>query len=283
MSGYAAMGAARLFGAGRAGDGVGVLAAGSLQVPLRDGLAPLVDPPLRIEAHGSAAVARMVAGGLRDPDVVALADAALFDAVLSASWYRAFATNALVVAYDPATPGGRAVRDGDRWFAPVIDGRTSLGRTDPDRDPLGYRTLFMLRLAAARYDRPALPRRVLATDQVYPETELLAHFETGAIDAAVVYRSMAATRGYRYVDLPDAVDLSAPTYDDRYGRYSYTLPNGATVRGDTITYGATLRHDGAPARRVFGALTTGPYLARYGFGRPGRYPRDVGDVPDDLD
>lgn len=260
---------------------VSVLAAGSLQNAFETDLRAAVDPELRIEARGSAAAARLVADGQRDPDVLALADPALFD-VLGVEWHARFATNALVVAYDEGTEGGRRVAGADRWFDPVLAGEARLGRTDPDLDPLGYRTLFMLELAADHYGRSGLPERLVDREQVYPETQLLAGFETGALDAAVVYRSMAEERGYGYVHLPGAVDLSDPGRADAYAETAYELPDGTRVRGDVIAYGATRRNDPPGATDVFEAIAGGGYLETHGFGVPASYPAYEGDVPDGL-
>jgi len=261
------------------GSAVSVLAAGSLQSALSDGLEAAVAPEVQVEAHGSVTVARLVASGRRDPDVVALADTALFAAPLSTPWHAAFATNALVVAYDSGSAGGRAVGSAERWFDPVLAGEASLGRTDPDLDPLGYRTLFALALATDVYDESALGDRLLSRDQIYPETTLLGRFETGAVDAAVVYRSMAEDRGYDYVALPPALDLSDPDRADAYATASYELSDGTRVRGAPIVYGAMARRDADAVREVFGTLVGGDYLLDHGFAVPGGYPTYSGEVP----
>ncbi len=262
-----------------------MLAAGSLNDALENGLRPRVDARLRVEAHGSARVARLVAAGTKDPDVVALADVALFDAPLDPPWYAEFATNAVVLAYDADSEGGQRVADAapGRWYRPLRSDAVSLGRTDPDLDPLGYRTLFALELATDHYGldtdlRAAIPRR----EQIYPETQLLSQFETGSIDAAVTYRSMAEERGYDYVSLPPEVDLSSPRFADRYAAVSYELPSGRVVAGAPISYGATIRHDSAPVRDVFARATAGDYLDEFGFAVPDDYPRFTGTVPDGV-
>jgi molybdate/tungstate transport system substrate-binding protein len=123
---------------------VSVLAAGSLQNALTEGLREAVDADLTVEAYGSRQAAQLVAGGQRDPDVLALSDVALFESVLSTSWYAAFASNALVVAYNPDTEAGRRVPAADRWYEPLLSPSFRLGRTDPALDPLGYRTLLLV-------------------------------------------------------------------------------------------------------------------------------------------
>jgi len=272
---------------GAAGSGsptVAILSAGSLQHALEKGLKPAVDVSVRVESHGSATVARMVAEGQRDPDIVTVADTALFEGVLSPAWYSVFASNAVVLAYNPDTAGGEriAAAGPDRWYEPLVAGSVDLGRTDPDQDPLGYRALFALELAARYYDdAPALHRKIPEREQVYPETALISQFETGSIDAALAYRNMAVERGYDYVSLPREVDLSDPTHaDEWYSTVSYELPSGQVIRGGPIGYASTVRDSSDAARAVFAAHTTGNYLADAGFVLRDSFPRYEGEVPE---
>jgi molybdate/tungstate transport system substrate-binding protein len=286
-------GAAGCVGAARDGGGpapVSMLAAGSLNNALENGLRPAVDASLRVEAHGSAEVARLVAEGRKRPDVVSLADVALFDAPLRPDWFVEFATNSIVVAYDPGTDGGRRLADAgtEGWYRPVADGDVALGRTDPDLDPLGYRTLFVLELASDHYGTDEnLRETVPSRDQLYPETQLVSQFETGAIDAAVAYRSMAVERGYDYVELPPEIDLGDPDHVDAYRSASYELPGGTVVRGGLVSYGSTVRDPDRDERSsaafdVFEAHTTGDYLTEFGFAVPDDYPQVTGNAPDEL-
>lgn len=262
---------------------VSLMAAGSLNHALETGLKPMVpDVAVEIEAHGSVAVVRRIAEGQRNPDIVSLADVALFDGPLHPDWYATFATNAVVLAYNPESPGGKqlAATAPDSWYRPLLNGDVRLGRTDPDLDPLGYRTLFMLELASRYYDVPDLADRLLLPDQIFPETALISQFEVGAIDAAITYRSMALERNYAYIDLPPQINLSDPAYvDDWYATTAYPLPGGTTVRGGLIRYATTLRHPTEAATRVFTAHCTGAYLTDFGFTVPDGYPRFHGNVP----
>ncbi len=265
------------------GEAVSMLVAGSLNDAVENGLRPAVDAGLQAAAHGSAEAARLVAAERKDPDIVSLADVALFDSLLGAAWVAEFATNALVVAYNSETVAERRLTAGTPWYEVLLAEDVSVGRTDPDVDPLGYRTLFCLELATDYYGtdgdlREAIPR----TDQIYPETQLVSQFETGAIDVAVTYRNMAEERGYDYVDLPAEIDLSDPDLDDRYGATSYELPDGTVVSGDVISYGSTLRRESERTREVFEAHITGEYLTEFGFTVPDDYPRYTGDVPESI-
>ncbi|WP_256300628.1 extracellular solute-binding protein [Haloarchaeobius salinus] len=275
-------GCSGLFGAGSA---VSVLAAGSLNDALENGLRERVAQRVTVEAHGSARVARLVAEGQKDPDIVAVADVALFESTLTPPWYAEFATNSVVLAYDGESPGGRRVADAgtDGWWRPLLNDDVSLGRTDPDLDPLGYRTLFALELATDHYDtgtdlRAAIP----SPDQLYPETQLVSQFETGAVEAAFTYRSMAVDRGYEFVDLPAAIDLGDPGLAGQYASTSYELPGGTVVSGAPISYAATQRHESPATTTVFDALIGDGYLPEFGFAVPESYPRYTGQLPDGI-
>ncbi|MFT4891508.1 MAG: molybdate/tungstate transport system substrate-binding protein [Halobacteriales archaeon] len=267
------------------GSPVSIMAAGSLLNAFTESLPDETDHEIRVEAYGSARVARMIAEEQRDPDLVALADTTLFESLLDADWYGVFATNAMAVAYNPDTAGGQAVRDADRWYEPLLDGRARLGRSDPKLDPLGYRTLFALELAAAHYDEPGLADSILARKQIYPETQLMAQFETGSVDAAFVYENMAIERDYPFVDLPAAIDLSDPDREENYAETSYELPDGTTVRGGPIEYGARRRTNSAAATDVYETMveSAADYLEPHGFVVRSTYPIHEGDVPDAIE
>ncbi|EMA43898.1 extracellular solute-binding protein [Halococcus saccharolyticus] len=278
------VGSGRESGGGGTSASIAILSAGSLQNALANGLKPTVDVPVTIESHGSTTVARMIAEGKRDPDIVSVADVALFDEPLSPSWHSVFTSNAVVLAYNPNTEGGQRLADAgrERWYEPLAKGAIDLGRTDPKQDPLGYRTLFALELASRYYDDASnLKDRILENDQLYPETALISQFETGSIDAAIAYRSMAVERGYEYIDLPNEIDLSNPQYDEEwYSTVSYSLPSGQEIQGGPISYGSTIRRMSDAALEVFDAHTTGSYLDEHGFLRREQFPTFEGAVPE---
>jgi molybdate/tungstate transport system substrate-binding protein len=270
-------------GGGGTSTTIAILAAGSLQNALSNGLKPAVDVPVNVEAHGSATVARMIDEGKRDPDIVSVADVALFEKPLSPPWHSVFTSNAVVIAYNPDTEGGKRLAEAgsENWYDALASDDVRIGRTDPDQDPLGYRALFTLELASRYYDDASnLTKKILQKKQIFPETALISQFESGSIDAAIAYRNMAVERDYEYIELPDQIDLSNPQYDEGwYSTVSYTLPSDQTIQGGFISYGSTIRKMSDAALDVFAVHTTGDYLDEYGFLLREGFPMYKGDVP----
>jgi len=223
-----------------------------------------------VEAHGSAAVQRLVVEGLREPDAVAVADPRLLAGISPEG--RLFATNALVIVYDPDSSHADALADD--WRSAVQQPDIRIGRTDPQVDPLGYRTVLAMRLAS---ESGVDTERVLDASSIHPETEVLNLVESGTLDAAFVYRNMAVERGLPAVDLPASIDFSDPSRADRYRSVSVTV-QGQKLPGTPIRYAATaLTERGEPWVE---ALVAGrDRLEASGFVVPDDYPRTV-DVPD---
>jgi molybdate/tungstate transport system substrate-binding protein len=88
-------------------------------------------PGAVVEAHGSAAVRRMIRNDIPAPDAVVLADPRLFSGISARA--TLFATNALVLTYAPDSKYASALRQ--NWQQAVRRDGIRLGRTDPQLDP----------------------------------------------------------------------------------------------------------------------------------------------------
>lgn len=245
-------------GDGEGSDTVKALVAGSLVSVATD------VPGATVEAHGSLVVRQLLADDARDPDVVAMADPALFAGIADRT--TLFASNALVLAYHPESTHADAF-EAD-WADALTREGVRVGRTDPAADPLGYRTVLALRLADRRgiADASTADRAT-----VLPETSLGRNLELGELDAAFVYESMAVEHGVPFVDLPSVIDFSDPERAETYASVSLELAE-RTVRGAPIRYGATALTDrgGAWFKDAVGGTRR---LREHGFTVPDDYPR----------
>lgn len=239
--------------------------AGSLGRPLREALAAFVlshpDVTQAQENAGSLESARKLTELHKIPDVIALADEAVFPALLmpaEVSWYAAFARNEMVLAYTGRSIGAAEI-DAENWATILTRPGVRTGRSDPELDPNGYRTLFVLQLEERRAQVPGLAARLLAAmpeRYIRPkEADLVALLQTGELDYAWSYKNVAQAAGLRYVDLPPEVDLSDPARAEWYATASVTVPRSGragprpgapaavTIRGAPILYALAIPRD----------------------------------------
>lgn len=245
-------------GASLSGDLV-IFHAGSLAVPMEQLSREFMrlHPGVRIqrEADGSRSCARKISELGRACDVMASADYRVIDELLiptHASWNVRFASNELVVAMAHGKAKAKGVT-GANVFDRMVSGRVSFGRSDPNSDPCGYRSVHAIKLAGLHLSRPGLADSLLALHHRYirpKEVDLLALLEMGEIDAMFIYRSVAVQHGLDIVELPPEVDLGDPSLDGLYAKVWVDItgsrPGETTrMRGESMVYGVTIPH-GAP-------------------------------------
>ncbi len=218
-----------------------------------------------------------------------------------ASWDVGFATNRMVLALSPRSPLAGQFTAAN-WYELLAQPRVRLGLSDPRFDPAGYRSLMVLQLAARYYHDPLIfanvvmgqftpaiiataePGRevidvpgtlatrsgghvVLGSDSV----ELVALLQSGDLDCAFEYESVARQDGLRYIRLPAAVDLGEQRFEGLYRtvavrlgaqqyatvtpyfvggviRYALTIPNNAPDAGLAAQFVAFLL--GPQGRRI---------------------------------
>ena len=219
--------------------------AGSLSVPL-DSIAmayEAMNPRVKIltEGAGSRECARKIAELGRECDVFASADYTVIKDLLIpeyASWYLSFAANEMCIAYT----GKSLYRDSinkQNWPAILLSDDVYYGRSDPNLDPCGYRTVLSLKLAESYYNMKGLVNDLLDKNNEFirpKETDLLALLESGAIDYIFIYRSVAIQHGLEYLILPDSVNLKEPSLAKHYSTVSIDI-TGKTNEGTITKYG----------------------------------------------
>ena len=263
-----------------------VFNAGSLGRALRQALDTfaLGEPGLDVaqENSGSLEAARKLTELGKIPDVIALADVAVFPALLmpaQTSWSLSFARSEMVLAYSDRSLGASEITPAN-WTSILLRPGVRTGRSDPALDPNGYRTLMVTQLEERRSGTPGLAARLLAAmpeRYIRPkEADLIALVQTGDLDYAWSYKSIAQSAGLRTVDLPAEVDLSDPAHAAQYAAATVTIPatgtHGAlTVHGAPILYALSIPRaapDSAVARH-FVQWLLGPggkgILTRNGF------------------
>jgi molybdate/tungstate transport system substrate-binding protein len=202
------------------------------------------------EAAGSRACARKIADLNRACDVMASADFTVIDTLLipeHADWNIKFAGNEMVIASRDDSPRAEQITV-DNWYKVLLQKDIAFGRSDPNMDPCGYRTILLLKLAERFYCQPGLVADFLPKDVRYirpKEVDLLALLEAGAIDYIFIYRSVAEQHKLRILRLPDQINLSksefASVYETASVRLTGKTPGTFITRtARPIVYGVTI-------------------------------------------
>jgi molybdate/tungstate transport system substrate-binding protein len=183
--------------------------------------------------------------GESPPDIIASADYKLISERMYeggyADWYIAFARNTMVLCYrDNAPNSDDIVSENRTWYDVLRNEEVSYGHSDPDQDPCGYRTLLVMQLTQKYYHDEATefgltpdPDAADLYDVLIPGSEhergrtggtsenrtstevvsaksvdLIMDLESGDLDYAFEYRSVAVQHGLNFIELNDYINLS---------------------------------------------------------------------------
>jgi molybdate/tungstate transport system substrate-binding protein len=183
------------------------------------------------------------------PDLLIVADYSILPRLVvprHAGWHVQFARNAMVLLH---TDRSRGVGDlaGDGWWRVLLREGVRTGMSDPGHDPAGYRTLLVFALAERHYREPGLAARLRAAipaEQVRSRaSDLVSALQSGELDYAFEYRSVAQGEGIHFLPLPDSINLGSLALAEAYARVQVTVDSGpsrVTYTGEPIVYGLTL-------------------------------------------
>lgn len=235
-----------------------VFHAGSLSVPFEamekafEAEHPAVD--IQREAGGSTKMARLISEVGKPADIMASADYVVIDKNLIpdfASTNILFASNQLVLCFTDKSRYADEVNK-DNWFDILQRKDVVWGHSDPNLDPCGYRSLMLLQLAEKFHGIDGLSDKLIANrpeKNIRPKSvELISLLESGNMDYAWEYLSVAVQHNLNYIVLDDHVNLGNYKMDPFYKQAVVTVTGskpGETVDrvGSSITYGLTLIKD----------------------------------------
>ena len=256
-----------------------VCSAGSLRIPL-DRVSSVFHSKygdnVRIKSSGSVQVVRSVTDLGERCDVVAVADYRLIPMFMVpkyTEWYVAFASNQIVLTFtDKSKYASWLEQHPDKWYVVLGMPGVRYGFSNPNMDPCGYRSVGVLALASLYYKNETILKEYIlskisgskaqminGTLHVYiPATfstsgnivikpksvDLIALLESGSLDYAFEYESVAKQHKLKYVKLPKQVNLGDPTLDSVYGRVVVHILVGSdeekSVTMKSIVYGVTI-------------------------------------------
>jgi tungstate ABC transporter binding protein WtpA len=101
------------------------------------------------EPHGSRTAVRQITELKRTADFVAVADYSVIEKLMFpdySDWYGIFARNEMVLIYDDNSKYVSEINE-ENWPEILLREDVHFGRSDPDQDPSGYRTIILWKLA----------------------------------------------------------------------------------------------------------------------------------------
>lgn len=186
---------------------VKVLYAGSLANLIEHDLGPAFDQAtgddLQGYGSGSTELAQQIKDGTRRADVFISASPDADTAAGSAvAWYATFAKAPVVIGYNPHSRFASDFRS-EPWYRVIAEPGIRVGRTDPKLDPKGIKTVAAIDQATAKLHMPDL-KKVLDSENVYPESALVGRLQAGQLDAGFFYANEATEQGIPTVGIAPA-------------------------------------------------------------------------------
>lgn len=243
--------------------------AGSVTVPVKEIVTEFNKeyPNVKVlsEISGSVECARKIKDLDKPCDIFISADYRVIEKILYhdfADWLIQFATNEMVIAYNDKSLYINEITI-HNWTSILTKPDVKVGRSDPNSDPCGYRTIHTLLLSENYYQIPGLGNQILSSSKknIRPkEVDLLALLETNNIDYLFIYKSVAIQHKLKYIQLPDEVNLSNPAFEEKYHQVFTNLKGKNTnehieQHGESIVYGVTMPKNGKNRDAAIAFLT----------------------------
>ena len=237
-----------------AGNELILFHAGSLSKPMAElesqfeKMHPDVD--VKREAGGSRQLARKIIDLGGKCDIFFSADYQVIENMLRpeySDWNIMFASNEIVLMYGPKSKYAEEINQ-DNWFDIILRKDVTWGNSEPDLDPCGYRAVMVLQLAEKHYGQDGIYEKAMNDPGHYTRPkaiELVAQVESGAMDYAFEYRSVAVQHGFSFVELPPQINLRDVEYADLYRTAKVEVAGKEpgsknTLTGAPIVYGFTV-------------------------------------------
>ncbi|HNW68756.1 MAG TPA: tungstate ABC transporter substrate-binding protein WtpA [Bacteroidales bacterium] len=228
--------------------------AGSLSYPVKaicDSFkARHLEVEILTEAAGSKDCARKISDLKKNCDIMLSSDYKVIDDLLIpewADWNIKFATNEMAIVYTEKSMFADEINK-DNWYNILLKKEVAFGRSDPESDPCGVRSVMAMKLAEKFYNQPGLSMKMSDKDRNYirpKETDLIALLESKAVDYIFLYRSVAEQHKLKYLLLPDEVNLKNEKFSDLYATVSVETTGkkpGEKIleKGAPMIYGVTI-------------------------------------------
>jgi molybdate/tungstate transport system substrate-binding protein len=218
------------------------------------------DVAVKDSSGGSLDLARQLANGFKECDIYATADyeniALLLQTAGLAEYDIVFAEGRMVLAYLASNPRAKGIaQPGDfnppnavpeavpNWYEILLASGARIGGVHPFLDPGSYRSHFIFQLAQTYYKVPNLYNDLLKHYTIPASTEATSTTPTSDFQFGYEHSAQASAKrnpDYRYVHLPDSVDLSNTANNGEYSRATIVVPGlGLPGSAPSVTIPAT--------------------------------------------
>ncbi len=207
-------------------------------------------------ASGSRKLAQQIVERRERVDLFVSADYKIIDSILIpdySNWNVLFAKNSMAILYTDQSKYASDI-NANNWYDILLKNGVSYGYSQPNMDPCGYRTVLLWQLAENYYNQKGLYQKLL---DACPEKNirlksagLISLLETKALDYVFEYESVGCQNHlrssvFKYIRLPNAINLSSVNYADFYKTAVVDLKNKisgewTTKYGEPIVYGLTI-------------------------------------------
>jgi molybdate/tungstate transport system substrate-binding protein len=218
---------------------------------------------------GSLDLVRQITAGAQAADVVVPADFLDIDLFLRpagfADYNIKFISTKMVLGYlqSGLTAKGYTVADGTPFSPPssipnavagfysvLLQPNIAIGETSAYLDPTGYRAPMIFRLAQSFYKTPnlyndLLDHLVATAAQGSPSVVLGQGYDFQFVYEPSAFASSQSNPDYRYVNIPDQINLGNPSLNEFYREAEIVVPDlwgtGFTaIPGHNVVYGVTI-------------------------------------------
>jgi len=274
---------------------------------------------VQLEPAGSVKCVNKITEIGLEADVLASADYSLIPSMMVpdfARWYLTFAKNEMVLTYSDSSAYADEITT-ENWYQILQNEDVTWGFSNPNLDPCGYRTPMVIQLAellcgddqifetlvcsqtAITVTEDSGVFKISTPEDLSPNTnqvvirdksvELVSMVQSGGLDYAWEYLSVAKQNNLNYVSLSDAINLSSIEFEDTYKKVQVITSDGNAKTGKPIVYGITVPvnapHPEWGAKFVEYVINSNGQDIFEGDGQPPIVPAvayEIQEVPDNL-
>lgn len=259
-------------------DDIFVYHAGSLTIPLEEiktNYESQNSVSILLEPDGSVSSIKKITELGKQADLIAVADYNLITSMMMPNytdWYIIFARNEMTLTYTNDSRYANEITH-ENWYEILARSDVKWGIADPNQDPAGYRSLMVIQLAELVYNNSSIFEdlvsvnsditvnydneilSIIASMEEYNQNtekltiraksvDLISMLQSGGLDYAFEYTSIAEQYDLNYLSLPPTINLGDISYSDQYSKVQVIRMDGNSS-ASPIVYGLTIPKNAA--------------------------------------